>query len=189
MNYAEELTSIENTQNLQYEQNVFATFKAETSANEKQFKQIHKAGQILIEKNIEEPRVRDSLESLSLMWQDLNSASDRKQELLRHKILMERVSRDLGSLNGWLSTAELSFKSDSIGKDMKNVVASQKKHDELVSDLRNKKILIRNLVNITEEEANKNFNVDEISRQCSDVSERYGLQCSLLRALDNCQRI
>ncbi|TSU11377.1 Spectrin beta chain, non-erythrocytic 1 [Bagarius yarrelli] len=118
-------------------------FMAELQSNKEWLEKIQKDGTALVaEKPETGPVVKEKLESLKKMWDELESTTQTKAQCLFDANKAELFTQSCADLDKWLSGLEAQIQSDDFGKDLTSVNILLKKQQMLESqvDVRQKEV-------------------------------------------------
>ncbi|KAF5898765.1 spectrin beta chain, non-erythrocytic 1 isoform X1, partial [Clarias magur] len=111
-------------------------FMAELQSNKEWLEKIQKAGTALVaEKPETEAVVKEKLESLKKMWDELESTTQTKAQCLFDANKAELFTQSCADLDKWLSGLEGQIQSDDFGKDLTSVNILLKKQQMLESQV------------------------------------------------------
>ncbi|KAG8437845.1 hypothetical protein GDO86_008518 [Hymenochirus boettgeri] len=177
--------SYDEARNLHSKWQKHQAFMAELASNKDWLDKIDKEGQQLISEKPElEPVVREKLDSLHSLWNDLESTTQSKAQCLFDANRAELFTQSCSALDSWLQTLAGQLQSDDYGKDLTSV-----------NILLNKQQMLENQMEIREKEleaiqtqakalGQEDANIVEVDSQHKEVEEKF----SRLRAPLNDRR-
>ncbi|XP_073514564.1 spectrin beta chain, non-erythrocytic 2 isoform X1 [Phyllobates terribilis] len=134
--------SYDEARNLHSKWQKHQAFMAELASNKDWLDKIDKEGQQLIAEKPElEPVVREKLDSLHALWDELESTTQSKAQCLFDANRAELFTQSCSALEGWLQNLEGQLHSDDYGKDLTSV-----------NILLNKQQMLENQMEIREKE-------------------------------------
>ncbi|XP_075425832.1 spectrin beta chain, non-erythrocytic 2 isoform X1 [Ascaphus truei] len=114
--------SYDEARNLHSKWQKHQAFMAELASNKDWLDKIDKEGhQLMAEKPELEPVVREKVDSLHALWDDLESTTQSKAQCLFDANRAELFTQSCSALEGWLENMEGQLQSDDYGKDLTSV--------------------------------------------------------------------
>lgn len=159
---------------LQKSKKVHDDVVTEMAANKMNVNEAMSNAQALIEQSIRAASVADHVNTLSESWLALETAVERKGEVLNEWLVLEMVGTSIGEINKWLDRMERSLKSGNLGSDLNSVALLLTKHEEMTGEIMAKENAIREIERTIRKGVQINKSqMDEIRGSYDGICKRY----------------
>jgi spectrin alpha len=161
--------------NLQGKLQKHENFASELQANQARVETVTQSGEELInEGHPNKDHIRDRINELQQLWQQLVEQSDRKGSKLKEANDQQQFNRNVEDIEVWLGEIEGQLMSEDYGKDLTSVQNLQKKHALLESDVGSRQDRIDGIAQAADQFVGSgHFDADNIKAKQVQLTERF----------------
>ncbi|OCT81678.1 spectrin beta chain, non-erythrocytic 1 isoform X1 [Xenopus laevis] len=171
--------SYDEARNLHSKWQKHQAFMAELASNKDWLDKIDKEGQELMSEKPElEPVVREKLDSLHKLWNDLESTTQSKAQCLFDANRAELFTQSCSALESWLQNLESQLQSDHYGKDLTSVNILLNKQQMLENQMEVREKELEAIQSQAQALGQEDANIVEVDSKHKDVAGKF----SMLRA-------
>ncbi|KAE8607778.1 hypothetical protein XENTR_v10011283 [Xenopus tropicalis] len=177
--------SYDEARNLHSKWQKHQAFMAELASNKDWLDKIDKEGQQLMSEKPElEPVVREKLDTLHKLWNDLESTTQSKAQCLFDANRAELFTQSCSALESWLQNLESQLQSDHYGKDLTSVNILLNKQQMLENQMEVREKELEAIQSQAQALGQEDANIVEVDSKHKDVADKF----SKLRAPLNKRR-